>query len=108
MEERVPHAVRPAASAADRDSWEARGLGNAPDFLRRFVLPSDRVISLSVGATGVDPQLLIERPGSGRPRQWLFASIGYVSQPKEGNDGFFVRAELPKVNPPKALFLSGA
>lgn len=85
-----------------------RDLGNAPDFLRRFILPRDRVISLSLGTTSVDPQLLIERPASGRPRQWLFASIGYVSQPKEGKDGFFVRAELPNVNPPKALFLSGA
>ena len=97
-----------AGPAADRDSWEARGLGNAPEFLRRFVLPSDRVVSLSVGAPGIDPQLLIERPGRSRPWQWLFASIGYVSQPKEGDHGFFVRAELPKVNAPKALFLSGA
>src|SRR4029453_12206334 len=69
-----------------RDSWEARGLGNAPDFLRRFVLSSDRVISLSVGATGIDPQLLIERPGRGRPWQWLFASMGYVSQPKRSEE----------------------
>ncbi|MGH9631084.1 MAG: hypothetical protein ACRD7E_22480 [Bryobacteraceae bacterium] len=96
------------APGAGRDSWEARGLGNVPDLLRRFVLPTDRVISLSLGATGIDPQLLVERPGRGRPAQWLFASIGYVGQPKEGDHGFFVRAELPKVNAPKALFLSGA
>ncbi len=90
------------------DSGEARGLGKAPDFLRRFILRSDRVISLSRGTTSGAPQVLIERSGSGCPRQWLFVSIGYVSQPKEGKDGFFVRAELPEANPPKALFLSGA
>src|SRR5262245_48721336 len=91
-----------------RDPWQACGLGNVPDFLRRFVLPTDRVIPLSLAGTCINPQLLVERPGRGRPAQWLFASIGYVGQPKEGTHGFFVRAELPKVSAPKALFLSGA
>jgi hypothetical protein len=63
-----------------------------------------------LSATNSD--ILVERQpqARGRPQHLLFASIGYVSQPKNnGNAGFFVRAELPNSTvKPKILVLSAA
>ncbi len=77
-----------------------------PEFLHAFIRPGDSVLDLSTGLAS-QGEFLIERPGRPRPRQWLLATIGYASQPKEGDQGFYVRAELPKIERFRVLILSG-
>lgn len=62
---------------------------------------------MRLSAADVKPwvDILVERDVGRKPQQWLFASIGYVGQPKEGERGFFVRADLPSSDHPKSLFL---
>ena len=76
-----------------------------PEFLGRFLRPSDGITFLSPGKT----EVLIHRDSPHtRPQQFLFATIGYASQPKANERaGVLVRAELPNCSgKPKNLFLA--
>jgi hypothetical protein len=66
-----------------------------PTFLGRSIRRGD---ALRLLADGSDVAL-IERPSPrSQPQYLLYATIGYLAQPKESEKGagFFVRAELPK------------
>jgi hypothetical protein len=76
-----------------------------PTFLGRFLTPHDALAFLSPAST----EVLVERqPYRGRPQQFLFATIGYASQPKASDGaGYLVRADLPNCSgKPKSLFVS--
>jgi hypothetical protein len=76
-----------------------------PAFLGRFLRTDDQLEFLSSANTDV---LIWRQPPRARPQQFLFATIGYVSQPKASDGaGFFVRADLPNCSgKPKSLFLA--
>jgi hypothetical protein len=76
-----------------------------PPFLGRFLTPHDALAFLSAANTEV---LIRRQPPRARTQQFLFATIGYVTQPRVGERGtFFVRAELPNCSgKPKNLFLA--
>lgn len=78
---------------------------DVPAFLGRFLAQHDGLTFLSAANTEILAQRQAQRA---RPQQFLFATIGYVGQPKaSSNAGFFVRAELPACSEkPKSLFLS--
>jgi hypothetical protein len=76
-----------------------------PVFLGRFLRKYDRLTLLSPGNTEI---LVTREPPRTRSQRFLFATIGYASQPKASHrGGFFVRAELPNCSiKPKSLFLA--
>src|SRR5215831_788008 len=78
-----------------------------PAFLGRFLRPCDGLAFLSPANTEV---LIRRQPPRARPQEFLFATIGYVAQPKASNSaGHLVRAELPKCSgKPESLFLSAS
>jgi hypothetical protein len=78
-----------------------------PAFLGRFLRPCDGLAFLSPANTEV---LIRRQPPRARPQEFLFATIGYVAQPKASNSaGYLVRAELPKCSgKPESLFLSAS
>lgn len=73
--------------------------------MAHFLHVGDGLVSLAAG----NAEILIDRAAPGRRRhQFLHATIGYVSQPREARKNVFVRAELPNcTSGPKALFISG-
>jgi hypothetical protein len=76
-----------------------------PVFLGRFLRQHDGLAFLSAANT----EALVDRQTQrARPQQFLFATVGYVGQPKTSDSGrFLVRAELPGCSDkPRSLFLS--
>ena len=88
-----------------RCAFQDGTFSNVPSFLGRFLRPQDRFTRLSPADVNPCLNVVIERDVNRQLRQWLFARIGYVGQPKEGERGFYVRADLPSSDGPKSLFL---
>jgi hypothetical protein len=76
-----------------------------PPFLGRFVRPHDTLTFLAPTYT----ECLVQRQQSRKhPQRFLFATIGYVSQPKMSNGaGYLVRGDLPRCSgKPSSIVLS--
>jgi hypothetical protein len=95
------------ASESARYTFGKEPRSGLPPFLVRFLRPGDDLEFLA----GCHTEILVERRNPGHQLfRMLYATIGYVTRPKENESGtgLFVRAELPRCSDSlKSLVLSG-